>query len=79
MQTSVPVFIAVARVQAWLATTNTRRDDIARAAGVDEKTIRLAKRPKWDPRVSTLGKLEAVIPADFVIEQKPAPKKRRAA
>lgn len=35
---------------------------IAESAGVDEKTLRLAVSRKWDPRVSTLAKLEAVLP-----------------
>lgn len=73
MQPSVSV--SVARVQAWLAATDRSGAEIAAEAGVDEKTIRLAKQPEWNPRADTLGKLEALVPADFVA----APKRKRAA
>lgn len=55
---------SVARVQAWLAKQDHRnRLQIAELAEVDEKTLRLAKEPGWDPRASTLRKLEELIPS----------------
>lgn len=54
---------SVARVQAWLAKQGHKdRLQIADQADVDEKTLRLAKDPDWDPRASTLRKLEELIP-----------------
>jgi hypothetical protein len=55
---------SVARVKTWLADQIDRRHQIAKDAGVDEKTIRLSTADNWDPRASTLRKLEAVIPPD---------------
>lgn len=61
---------SVAKVQAWLSKQDHKnRLQIADQADVDEKTLRLAKHPEWDPRASTLRKLEELIQA---------PKKRRA-
>lgn len=54
---------SVARVRDWLAARIEHRHEIARQADVDEKTIRLAMADDWDPRASTLRKLESVIPA----------------
>lgn len=50
------------RVQAWLKAERARRVEIAKDAGVNEKTLRLAIHGPWDPRVKTLAKLEAVMP-----------------
>lgn len=62
----------VHHVRAWIAASGRPNTHIAEQAGVDEKTIRLAVKPEWNPRVKTLGKLAAIVPADF------QPKKRRA-
>jgi hypothetical protein len=62
-------------VLAWLAreaTSSATRAKIAADAGVHEKTLRLAVEREWDPRVSTLQKLEAVIPHDWQPEGKRA-------
>jgi hypothetical protein len=54
----------VARVRAWIANAKQPNRHIAELAGVDEKTIRLAKtKPNWNPTADTLAKLEAIIPA----------------
>lgn len=64
------VSLSVARVQAWLSKQDHKnRLLIADQAEVDEKTLRLAANPEWDPRASTLRKLETLIPS----------RKRRAA
>lgn len=61
---------SVTKVQAWLAKQGHKdRLQIAEQADVDEKTLRLAANVAWDPRASTLRKLEELIPA---------PKKRGA-
>lgn len=55
---------SIARVQAWLASqTHKDRVQIAAQVKIDEKTLRLANNPDWDPRASTLRKLEPLIPA----------------
>lgn len=55
---------SVARVQAWLSKQDHKnRLQIAEQAEIDEKTLRLARNPDWDPRASTLRKLETLIPA----------------
>ena len=64
MHTPIPsVSLAVARVRAWLS-ANERPTwrTLADAAGVDEKTLRLAVRDSWNPTANTLQKLEALIP-----------------
>lgn len=63
------------RVLAWLAreaTSSAARARIAGSAELDEKTLRLAMAGPWDPRVSTLEKLEAVIPRDWQPDHKRA-------
>lgn len=62
------------RVRAWLATAEVPKARIAAEAGIDEKTIRLAIKGKWNPRANTLAKLEALIPQDW----QPAEKSRAA-
>lgn len=58
-----PITHAVARVRAYLAAIDSgTKASVAEAAGVDEKTLRLAKRDDWNPTTKTLQKLEAVIP-----------------
>ena len=71
----------IGRVQAWLAANHERsRAAIAEEAGVDEKTVRLACGPGWNPTVSTLQKFEAVIPANWNAgDPLPGAKRRKAA
>lgn len=75
MQTASATLSAAARVRAWLCSNDRPSMQIAKEAGVDDKTIRNAIKGRWNPTVETLAKLEAVIPADW---QQPA-KRRRAA
>ena len=60
-----PTTLAVARVRRWLAATKMRRGEVAARAGVDEKTLRLAARPGWNPTANTLARLEALIPPEW--------------
>jgi len=61
---------AVARVRAWLsANGRDKRRSLAEAAGVDEKTLRLAVSKSWNPTVNTLRKLEALIPPNWPSDQ----------
>lgn len=61
-----PCSQSLARVKAWLASAPESRLKIAKAAGVDEKTLRdAAEKPAWNPTVKTLQKLEAVVPRDW--------------
>jgi hypothetical protein len=54
---------SVTRVQAWLAKQDHKnRREIADQADLDEKTLRLAIEADWDPRASTLRKLEQLMP-----------------
>lgn len=63
------------RVLAWLASEATSpalRTKIAETAGVDEKTLRLAAKDRWNPTAETLAKLEEIIPHDWQPEGKRA-------
>ncbi len=54
---------SVTKVQAWILKLDHKtRLDVAKQAALHEKTLRLADSPKWDPRASTLRKLEELIP-----------------
>lgn len=50
---------AMATVRRWVLDSNISNVALARLAGVDEKTIRLAARPGWNPTAETLTKLLA--------------------
>lgn len=63
--TSPTIAAALARVRRWLASTDMPRGEIAARASVDEKTLRLAARPAWNPTANTLARLEAVIPPEW--------------
>ncbi len=68
------------RVRAWLRANKARpRAQIAAEAGVDEKTLRLAEGEGWNPTISTLQKIEAVIPEGFDTAAPKAPRRRTAA
>jgi 3,4-dihydroxy 2-butanone 4-phosphate synthase/GTP cyclohydrolase II len=56
---------ALERVVRYAEATGISRNGLANKAGLNESTIRSLGDPQWDPRVSTLKKLEAVIPDDF--------------
>lgn len=74
MQPSIPH--TVARVRAWLSGPDADHLKIASEAGVDEKTIRLARHnKKWNPTVDTLQRLETVMLGGNC----PRAKKRKAA
>jgi hypothetical protein len=55
---------------------NVKRSRLAKSAGVPSGCTRKIGQPDWDVRISTLRKLESVIPADFIFEPKKKPKKR---
>ena len=65
MQTVSATLSAAARVREWLRCTDRPSMQIAREAGVDDKTIRNAIKGKWNPTVETLAKLEALIPTGW--------------
>lgn len=69
------------RVKAWLAARTESRLSIAKASGVQEKTLRVAdaEGDEWNPTVKTLLKLEAVIPHDFQPRRNGNGKRGRAA
>lgn len=46
----------VARVKKWLGRSSCLA--ISQQVGIDEKSVRNAKLPEWNPRVSTLRKFE---------------------
>ena len=67
---------AVAKIKAWLSDPETDHLRIASDAGVDEKTIRLARNnKKWNPRADTLQRLETVMRGGSC----PKPRRKRAA
>lgn len=41
------------------------KSKLASEAGMPESTLRHFNKPNWDPRSSTLRKLESVVPQDF--------------
>ena len=55
---------SLARVEAFLASTNLSALEIAKRANVDDKTIRnarlLARKGQWNPRAETLARLESL-------------------
>lgn len=64
---------SISRVRAWLAANVDRtKAEIAKEAGVDEKTVRLAYDRTWNPTASTLEKFEAIIPPDWQPSPPPA-------
>lgn len=68
---------SVTRIKAWLADSGLSNLQIAKRAGVDEKTLRDAtSKPNWNPTIRTVHKLEAAIPHDW---QPPKSGKRRGA
>jgi hypothetical protein len=62
MDTQTTTGQLVARLKSWLASDMPRRFEIAKQAGLDEKTLRLSASPTWDPKASTIMKLEAIMP-----------------
>lgn len=68
---------AVARIRAWVSMEGQVNAALAKAADVDEKTIRQAAAlgEPWNPTVATLRKIAEIVPKDW----QPAPKRRRAA
>lgn len=55
----------LSRLRDWIARSGRSYADIAAAAGVDEKSVRQARHEGWNPRATTLKKLEAVLPKDW--------------
>lgn len=57
---------SLARVRAWLKNLQGPLTAFARAAGVDEKHLRLARaKADWNPTADTLRKIEAPIPDNW--------------
>lgn len=56
---------SIARVRAYAAHKGWSRNALAKAAGLNESTIRGIDRPDWSPTADTLRRLEAAVPADF--------------
>jgi hypothetical protein len=52
----------LATVRDWISRSGRTDQAIAEAASVDEKTVRNAARPEWNPRVQTLRKLMRAVP-----------------
>jgi len=53
---------SLARVEAFLAATDLSALELARQAKVDDKTIRLARKGRWNPTAETLERLESIVP-----------------
>lgn len=66
---------AISRIRAYLEDRGIARSRLAITANVPEGCTRNVDSPDWDPRASTLRKLEGAIPAEFVpSEQSNKPK-----
>jgi 3,4-dihydroxy 2-butanone 4-phosphate synthase/GTP cyclohydrolase II len=57
---------AIARVRAYAESKGWRKSRLAKEAGLKDTTLRHFDRPTWNPTADTLRRLEAVIPAEFV-------------
>jgi hypothetical protein len=70
----------LATVRDWIRRSGRTDQAIAKAACVDEKTIRNAVRPDWNPRVQTLRKLMRAVPGGWRLgDPVPGPGKCAAA
>lgn len=74
MNTSPDLDGAISRIQLWLQQSGQTNAALAAAAGVDEKTIRQAAADGWNPTMSTLRKVLAVVPSNW----RPSPRRRAA-
>ncbi|MEI6861604.1 MAG: hypothetical protein WCL04_05065 [Verrucomicrobiota bacterium] len=63
MTVSPDIDATISRIQRWLRDTDQTNAALAAAAGVDEKTIRQAAGPGWNPTMSTLRKVMAIVPS----------------
>ncbi len=63
--TTPTIEAALGRVQDWIARCGQSNYTIAAAAGVDEKTVRQANRPGWNPTAEIVGRLEATLPTGW--------------
>lgn len=57
--------LALFRVRAYLRESGMKKFRFATTAGVPEGSVRHIESEEWNPRISTLRKLETVIPADY--------------
>ena len=55
----------IATVRDWVIRSGETNTSIAEVAGVDEKTVRLAKDPEWNPKVETLRSLMRAVPPNW--------------
>lgn len=73
MNTAPDLDAAISRIRHWLQQSGQTNAALAAAAGVDEKTIRQAATAGWNPTMSTLRKVVAVVPHNW----HPAPRQPR--
>lgn len=69
---------SIARVRAYKSQMGWTVFRLAKAAGLNESTLRSIDSPDWAPTATTLRRLEAVIPNDFFPDL-PVKRKRSAA
>ena len=58
----------ISRLRDFLAQSDATNAALAAEVGVDEKVIRQARQPDWNPRAETLRRMERLIPADWQAE-----------
>lgn len=75
---SLTVDRAISRIRAYAAVRGWRKSRLAAEAGLPDTTLRHFGRPDWNPTLSVLRRLEAVIPSDFMDESAPAEPERLA-
>lgn len=56
---------ALARVRAFVTQSPKSASALAREAGLSSGGLYRAGTPDWDPRVSTVARVEKIIPPDF--------------
>ena len=58
---------AIARIVAYVDHRQWSTLRLSQEAGVPESTLRGWRDPGWSPRVSTLHRLESVVPSDWAV------------
>jgi hypothetical protein len=65
MESPPTVPVTVAAIGDWVRRCGRSYTAIAVEIDVDEKSVRQAARENWNPRASTLGKFEKLIPSGW--------------
>lgn len=56
---------ALDRLRAYARSKGWRKSRFAKEAGLSDTVLRDFDKPSWNPRITTVQKLEAIVPKDF--------------